>query len=181
MLIVVSGPSGVGKSTLLNAIADSFPIGFAVPVTTRCPRAEEVDGRDYDFITVEAFHELIRRDALACWDFALDNYYGYRKDLLSRLEDGQSVIIHCLARMGVRLSRSVDNSLLILLKPRSVEALEMRLQLREYSEQELALRRSHWHEEVEHSPLFDVVVEDADVAEPESLSAAVAEILNQLR
>lgn len=76
-LIVLCGPSGVGKSTMLKAILPDFPkIKFAVSYTTRAPREGEVDGKDYHFVTVEEFKRGLQDDAFLEWAEVFGNYYG---------------------------------------------------------------------------------------------------------
>lgn len=179
MLLILSGPSGVGKSRLLRLAEQAFGFRPVVPLTTRPPRSGEVAGSEYEFVTKESFREMIRHDALSVWDFTLRHYYGYRKELAERIRGGENIVIQAMARMGVRIAQAHTNVILVFLRPSSDLLLEMRLTKRSYSGDELLLRRMHWEEELEHSSLFDVVIDDADVTESEELAAALADIINR--
>src|SRR5437588_12813042 len=104
MLVILSGPSGVGKSRLIDLACVSFGFRPAVPVTTRPIRPGEREGADYEYVSKDQFRQLIQKGVMLDWDFALQNYYGYRLDLLQRTAAGENVIVHALARMAIRIA-----------------------------------------------------------------------------
>jgi guanylate kinase len=181
MLIILSGPSGVGKSRLIELAQASFGFGLVVPLTTRKPRNGERNGIDYEFVSREAFHDLIRSDGLCAWDYTLQNYYGYRNDLARRLDFGEHLAIHALARMAVRMARSLPDVFLVFLDASSELLLEDRIDQRGSDFAEKTLRRMHWHEEKEHSPLFDWIVRDADVTDSHQMVELMGDVMARFR
>ena len=93
-LFVISGASGVGKSTVLSRVMKSRPdLSFSVSATTRAPRAGEVDGVSYYFVTKDKFQEMIAQHAFLEYDAHMDNYYGTpRAQLEKKLESGSVIL-----------------------------------------------------------------------------------------
>src|SRR3954462_14321171 len=99
MLLIVSGPSGVGKSRLIElAVAE---VGFKriVPFTTRAPRAEEREGHDDVFVSREEFQNGVRQGRFFDWDYTIANYYGYGPEI-AQVSPDDNVVIPVLARMA---------------------------------------------------------------------------------
>lgn len=181
MLLIVAGPSGVGKSRLIDVAVQSFGFARAVPVTSRNRREDEAHGVDYEFVTKAEFRDLIRGNLMCAWDFTLRNYYGYRRELEQRLNRGENVVIQALARMGLRMSQSLPDTFLVYLDSSSQDLLGRRLAERNYDKEEMRLRTYHWQEEQEHSSLFDWILWDADRTPSEELIKLLAEVLTQFR
>lgn len=181
MLLIIAGPSGVGKSRLIDVAVESFGFARAVPVTSRPKREEEQHGVDYEFVSKAEFKGLIRDNLMYAWDFTLKNYYGYRRDLEERINRGENVVIQALARMGIRMSNGLPDAFLVFLDSSSPDLLARRLAKRKYDEEEMRLRKLHWQEEREHSPLFEWVLRDADLTPTEELTKFLAEVLNRFR
>lgn len=181
MLLAISGPSGVGKSRLMELASSSFGFSRAVPLTTRPARTGEIPGVDYEFVSKDRFRQLIRHGDLMCWDFTLRHYYGYRKEVGQRLRLGQNVVIQILARMAVRLANTYGDVFLVFLDASSDAILTERLSTRGYGQDELLLRTLHWEEEREHSQMFDVIVADADHALDPELTAVLADIIERFQ
>src|SRR5690554_177259 len=96
LLIVLSGPSGVGKGTVRKALFEmkGHNLVYSVSMTTRPPRANEVDGVDYYFVSKEQFLEDIKNDRFLEWAEFVGNYYGTPRDKIEEyLEDGKEVVI----------------------------------------------------------------------------------------
>ena len=178
MLLIISGPSGVGKSRLLDVAERAFGFRRIVPLTTRSCRPSEVPYRDYQFVSRQDFRELILNDHLTAWDYALGNYYGYTKDLAVGLNSGQDIVIQALSRMAIRIAAAHSNVLLVSLRPSSDLLLESRLAERKHSAIDFVLRRAHWDEEVELSYLFNVVIDNADVTPTSKLTSTLADVIN---
>lgn len=177
MLILVAGPSGVGKSRLIEEGCRSFGFETVLPVTTRPAREDEEPGHHYEFITIKAFQHGIRAGHFCCWDFVLGNYYGYRHDLELKARRDSRVIVQILARMALRAAAFLPDTHLLFLDSPDDRALESRILVRAGGTAELARRREHWTEERIHSQLFDITVEDAAAADPAALGQLLADLV----
>lgn len=165
-LIVVSAPSGAGKTTLVRRLLARNPgFVFSVSFTTRPPRAAEVDGRDYHFVSRERFFEL--RDAGAFLEYAevFDNYYATgRHEVETELSRGLNVIVEIDWQGAQQVREQMPSCRSIFILPPSVTALEQRLRNRRTDSDAVIRRRlrdsledlSHWDE-------FDYVVVNDDL------------------
>lgn len=173
-LFVISGASGVGKSTVLSRVMAQRPeLSFSVSATTREPRPGEEDGVHYYFVTKERFEDMIREDAFLEYDAHNKNYYGTPIAQLEEKLEGGSVIldIEPVGAKNVREKR--DDATLIFVTAPSWEVLEQRLRGRgDTAEDQIAIRleRAKW--ELEQQSWYDhVVVND-------SVDRCAEEILN---
>ena len=118
-VFVITGPSGVGKGTLIRRLLERFPdLALSVSATTRAPREGEVDGRDYHFLTEEQFQE--RRDADDFLEFASysGNHYGTLKSELERcLDKGRSVVLEIEVQGAQQVRQSKPDSVQIFIAP----------------------------------------------------------------
>lgn len=160
--VILSGPSGVGKSVLVTAAVDAGWT-FVPPFTTRKPRTGEVPDVDYCFVSVGQFQDKIRRAELVGWDFALGHYYGSGNELRHAVATGKPLILHALARLALRLREAFPQTRLVFLDASDDEVLEHRLRARGASGADLVARRLHWQEERTHAPLFDEVLDAAEL------------------
>ncbi|HET9282446.1 MAG TPA: GNAT family N-acetyltransferase [Candidatus Angelobacter sp.] len=179
MLLIISGPSGVGKSRLLDLAERAFGFRRVVPLTTRSSRIGENPGHDYQFVSKEQFCQLISDGRLTAWDFVLGNYYGYGKDLAESVKSGENIVIQALSRMALRIAATYSDVLLVSLRPNSDQILQARLTERSYTSSELALRKAHWQEEIELSHLFNVIIENADITPTAELTKTLADVINR--
>lgn len=159
-LFVISGASGVGKSTVLaKVMAARQDLKFSVSATTRGPRPGEEDGVSYYFVTKARFEEMIRQDAFLEYDAHMDNFYGTpEKQVDEKLESG-SVILDIDPNGAFNVQRKRADAVLIFIAPPSLEELERRLRGRgDTSEAQMALRlqRAQW--EMEQSQKYDYIV-----------------------
>lgn len=140
-------------------------MGFSreVPYTTRARRSGEIDGRDHHYVSVTKFHEMIQTESLTDWDFVLGHYYGTGTSLIRRVSANEDIVLQVLGRMALRLKRRFPKVCMIMLKTSEQATLENRLRDRGYSGEQLQQRFHHGMEEWTHSPLFDFLVEDADI------------------
>jgi guanylate kinase len=161
LLLVISGPSGVGKNRWIDVATRELGMEFIVPYTTRNPRRDEVPGRDYHFVDAAQFQEKIGEGFFCEWDFTLGNYYGSGPELKAAVDSGRPTIIHALARMAIRLHARFPSSRLLFLDSTCRSELERRLRDRGYGDTQVADRSRHWDEEAQHQPLFDRVIPDA--------------------
>jgi guanylate kinase len=139
-LIVISGPSGCGKTTIARELLRRHGgIHFSVSATTRTKRANEVDGHDYHFITREEFQEKIRRGELAEWEQIYDDFYGTP---MSEIAAGRPVLFDVDVKGALSIKRRYpEQSLLIFVKPPSLEVLAERLRNRKTESAEALKKR----------------------------------------
>ena len=159
-LFVISGASGVGKSTVLSRVmAAREDLKFSVSATTRQPRPGEVDGVSYYFVTKEGFEEMIRQDAFLEYDAHMDNYYGTpEKQVEEKLENG-SVILDIDVNGAFNVRKKRADAVLIFIAPPSLEELERRLRGRgDTSEAQMQLRLERVRWETEQAKKYDYIV-----------------------
>jgi len=164
MLVIISGPSGIGKDTLIRGLVSRYGARFEIPYTSRRSRASERNGVDYHFVSRDEFRQGIRDRRFLEWDYCLDEYYGFGASLAPR--DTELIVTHALARMALRIwARIWPLTRLVFLMPHDVGALRARLELRCGSDDELKARLAHGEEEMRHAPLFDYVMNVAGADE----------------
>ena len=159
-LFVISGASGVGKSTVLAKVMEQRKdLTFSVSATTRQPRPGEVEGVSYYFITKETFQDMLRKDAFLEYDAHMDNYYGTPKaQLEEKLERGH-VLLDIEPNGAFIVQKARPDATLIFIAPPSLEELEKRLRNRgDTSEEQIIKRldRSQW--EMEQGKKYDYYV-----------------------
>lgn len=161
LLIVLSGPSGVGKDAVLTKMRQSErPLHYVVTATTRPKRAREKNGLDYHFLSRKQFQQMIDKHRFLEWANVYGNYYGVPKDeVRPALSKGLDTIVKVDVQGAAAISRILPQAILIFLMPPSLEALEKRLKRRRSeSSQDLALRLARAEEETKDLPLFDYVI-----------------------
>jgi len=162
-LFVISGCSGVGKSTVLKEVmAARKDLRFSVSATTRKPRPDEIDGVHYYFVSVDEFKGLIDRGEMLEYDFHNDTYYGTPRH---QVEQGEGHVILDIEPVGAfNVRAACPEATLIFILPPSMEELERRLRSRgDTSEEQMLLRldRAKW--EIEQAPKYDYTVVNDDV------------------
>lgn len=173
-LLVFSGASGVGKSTVLTQVmAQRADLRFSVSATTRAPRPGEVDGKDYYFITKDMFLSMIDQGEFLEYDAHMDNYYGTPKGQLNEKLLTGSVILDIEPNGAFNVRKVWPEAVLIFIAPPSFEELERRLRGRgDTSEEQIRVRQERVRWEMEQSKQYDYVVINDQV------EACVDEILN---
>jgi guanylate kinase len=182
LLLILSSPSGAGKTTLTRLLLDRCPeLRFSVSHTTRSPRSNEVDGRDYHFVDRERFLGLVGEGAFLEWAEVHGHLYGTSIAEVERARTAPACtgMIFDIDYQGARQIRSqVDDVVSVFILPPSMEELERRLRGRA-SETEDAVRRRYAvaEREIEHYALFDFLIVNDDVqrAFDELRSITVAE------
>ena len=129
---IISGPSGVGKSTVLNALLKEYPdLYFSVSATTRGPREGEVDGVHYHFIAPEFFHQMIEEDAFLEYAEYVGNFYGTPKKFVDEaMESGRDVILDIEIQGAQQICAKRPETVRIFIAPPSWAELERRLTAR---------------------------------------------------
>ncbi|CUU09507.1 guanylate kinase [Candidatus Kryptobacter tengchongensis] len=160
-LIVVSAPSGSGKTTIAKKIIEKFPfVKFSVSATTRPKRDGEVDGRDYFFVTREEFEKKIQNGELLEWEEIYGNYYGTLKSVVEdALKNGDVLLFDVDVNGAISIKRKFpDDSVLIFIKPPNMETLKERLRRRRTeSEEQLKKRLERVPMELEKAIYFDYI------------------------
>lgn len=159
-LLVVSGPSGVGKSTITNRLRADERFWISVSVTTRLMRTGEVDGIDYIFVAEGKFNQMIKDNDFLEWaDFAGSKYGTPRKAVEEALQDGKNVILEIELNGARQVRKNSKNAILIFIEPPSWEELTARLINRgTESEQSTQARLDRAKEELSAAAEFDYVV-----------------------
>ena len=144
LLIVVSGPSGAGKDTIVNKVVENMKnIKVSVSMTTREPREKEVDGKDYYFVTKEKFEECIKNDKLLEYATVHNNqYYGTPKAKIEEdINKGISVILVIDIQGALKIKEKIKEALFIFIMPPSMEVLKERLIARKTETKDKILER----------------------------------------
>ena len=176
-LIVLSGPSGVGKSTVIaELLSERKDIYFSVSFTTRQPRPGEVDGVNYNFVTRPEFERMIRDNELLEYAEYVGNYYGTSlKVIRDRLDQGQDVLLDIEVQGAATVKAKCPEAVLIFILPPSLEELAHRLQARSTdSEDAIVKRLERAREECSEIGRYDYLVVN------DSVIAAVSEIISIL-
>jgi len=143
-LIVISAPSGCGKTTIAKAILEKHPeVLFSVSATTRPIRSGETNGKDYFFLTKQEFESRIKAGDLVEWEKIYENYYGTLKSEIHKaLDRGRSMIFDVDVKGALSIRRNFPkDSVIIFIKPPSMEILTKRLENRKTENSETLKRR----------------------------------------
>lgn len=167
LLIVLSGPSGVGKGTVRKAIFSQPDLDFkySISMTTRAPREGEVDGVDYFFKTREEFEALIEQGKLLEYAEFVGNYYGTPIDYVQEtLDSGKDVFLEIEVQGARQVREKFPDGLFIFLMPPSLSELKNRIVTRGTETEEVINNRlSVAKEEIEMMNLYDYVVENDQI------------------
>ena len=131
-LIVLSGPSGVGKNTLMNRVIPRIPnLQYSVSATTRPPRSGEVDGVDYFFVSDEEFDRMIAEDEFLEWAEFVGNRYGTPRTFVEeQIQQGRTVIMDVDIQGALQIKQKMSDAVLVFLLPPTWEELRNRLNKR---------------------------------------------------
>lgn len=129
ILVVISGFSGAGKGTLMRALLEKYDnYSLSVSATTRQPRAGEVDGREYFFVSQEHFKSMVESDALIEYAQYVNHYYGTPRDYVEKqLSQGRDVILEIEIQGALKVKKKFPDALLLFVMPPSAEELKRRL------------------------------------------------------
>ena len=165
LLIVISGPSGVGKDSVLEEMKSrGLPFHFVITATTRSPRPEETDGVDYFFLSQDEFARMIDEGELLEYAVVYQDYKGIPKSQVRRaLASGKNVIMRIDVQGAETVRKLAKDALLIFLTPQNEEELIDRLQNRNTEDKEsLKLRIATTRQEYNKIDLFDYIVVNKD-------------------
>jgi guanylate kinase len=172
-LIVITGPSGVGKGTLVRSLIARHPkLYLSISATTRQPRPGEIDGKDYYFVSKQQFENAIEQGELLEWAEYAGNYYGTPKTSVEKqINRGKWVLLE-IELIGARIVKKIfPDALLIFILPPSLEELGRRLRGRGKDSQEAIFRRlERAKAEIEAKDEFNIQIVNDD------LETAIADI-----
>lgn len=177
LLVVLSGPSGVGKDALLSRMRQlDRAYHFVVTLTTRSRRPAEVEGVDYHFVSVAEFQRMLAQDELLEWANVYGNFYGVPKDQVRRaLARGQDVLVKPDVQGATTIRRLAPQAVFIFLAPPSLDELARRLRQRKTeSAADSALRLRTAREEMACLSMFDYVVVNRDGGLDDAVAAVEA-------
>tara|TARA_Y100001936_G_scaffold99307_1_gene97589 strand:+ start:56 stop:688 length:633 start_codon:yes stop_codon:yes gene_type:complete len=167
IVVVLSSPSGAGKTTLVKKIAKKNNFKISISYTTRKPRTNEVNGEDYFFIKEEEFQDLIKNNELLEYAKVFENYYGSsKKKVFSNLENGENVIFDIDWQGTEQIKKQNLNYKLItfFILPPSKEELFKRLKNRDMKDKNIVEERmNQFHEDIEQWENYDFVVINDDI------------------
>nr|AOE11543.1 guanylate kinase [uncultured bacterium] len=169
-LIVFSAPSGSGKTTIVRYLLaqEELNLEFSVSATSRAKRGDEIDTKDYYFLSIDDFKQHIKADEFLEWEEVYrDNFYGTFKKEVERIWAlGKHVIFDIDVSGGLRIKRKFpEQTVAIFVKPPSIDALKIRLKKRQTESQDkINMRVAKASAELATAPLFDCIIEN-DVLE----------------
>ncbi len=174
-LVVISAPSGAGKTTIAHAMLAAFPsLSFSVSATTRPQRENETDGKDYFFLSRPEFERRVAAGEFAEWEEIYGNLYGTLKSEISRAgKEGRHLLFDVDVKGALSLKRLYPDALLIFIRPPGIEVLIKRLRDRKTEDEETFARRmERVAMEMTKADQFDRVCVNDD------LERAIAEVKN---
>ena len=151
LLIILSGPSGVGKGTVRKVLVqdESLNLAYSISMTTRGPRNGEIEGKDYFFVTKEKFLEALQKNELLEHARFVDNYYGTPKDYVQKLrEQGKNVILEIEtngAREVIEKTKGDKGVISIFIMPPSFEELRSRIEKRKTEPERIINEKDIWN------------------------------------
>jgi len=178
MLIVISGPSGSGKGTIIKEVIKKISdLIYSVSYTTRPKREGEIEGKDYFFISEDEFEKLIDEDFFIEWAKVYDYYYGTSKEfVIENLRDGKDVILEIEIQGAKKIREIYDkkNAVFIFIAPPDFKELERRIMNRKRgeTEEEIKKRMDFAKKEIEESKNYDYIIIN------DNINKAVKKIVN---
>lgn len=174
MLIIISGPSAVGKSRLCTSAAVQYRL--ITPLTTRAIRPDEAEGGEYHYVSREEFQRLILHDELNDWDYVFGEYYGaYKSDVELAVNSDDYFFLHALSKIAIRTSVRYPARVhtVMLLPSEDTSLMESRLRMRNANEREVQERLKHIKDEVAHVRLMGQVIPCAETMDSEEMLSQI--------
>lgn len=182
ILMIISGPSGSGKGTVVDELLKNDKFALSISATTRNPRPGEIDGKHYFFKTKDEFKNLIEENMLLEWACFCDNYYGTPlKYVTERLDEGKNVVLEIEVQGALQVKEKYPEAVLVFLIPPTIDELRRRLTNRGTETDEVIEKRiARAGEEIELIDRYDYVVinENVEKAKEDILKIVCAEKMN---
>ena len=168
LVVVISGPSGVGKTTITRALIERFNALFSVSATTRPKTDADIEGKDYYFLSEEEFEKRLGEGEFLEYAKVFDHYYGTpRGPVIAARDAGRIVILEIDIQGGLQIRKSLADAFMIFILPPSEEDLLERLRLRKRESEEVIMRRfreaQHEMETAKSSNAYDVFIVNDDL------------------
>jgi guanylate kinase len=180
-LIVLAGPSGVGKGSIVARLLAALPdLELSISATTRQPRAREDEGRHYHFVERGTFDEMVEAGGFLEWADIFGERYGTPKEPVERaLAEGRDVLVEIDVQGARQVKAAEPEAFMVFITPPSLEELERRLRTRgSETDQQVRRRLAKAADELAAEPEFDVTVVNDDL---ETAAREVVEIVDRLR
>jgi len=177
LLIVISGPSGVGKDSVVRAMkARRLPFHFVVTATSRSPRPEELPGKDYFFFSKEEFARKINNDEMFEYALVYNDYKGItKKQVRDALASGQDVVMRLDVQGAATVSKLAPQAVLVFLTTKNKRELVRRLKNRKTdAAEDLSLRIATAQQELKRASDFDYVIVNSDGCLEETVETVIA-------
>ena len=165
-LIIITGPSGVGKGTVVKAILKKdINIWLSISATTRRPRKGEIDGKDYYFLTTKKFKEMIKNEMFLEWAEFAGNYYGTPMNIINeKIKNGNKVILEIEVEGAFQVRKKFPETISIFLLPPNKQELEKRIRNRGTDNEISILKRLERADfEMSSSKDFDYVLKNYEI------------------
>ena len=167
MMFVLSSPSGVGKTTLTKKLAkNNSQFAISISHTTRKPRPNEIDGKDYHFVTSKEFNDLIKKNDFFEYAKIFDNYYGTHKKIVNELLSKNKDVLFDIDWQGTKQLKKIEdlNIVTIFILPPNIKTLRDRLLNRHEGQEKLIEKRMNkFNEEISHWKEYNYVVTNDDL------------------
>jgi guanylate kinase len=180
-LIVLAGPSGVGKGSIVARLLAALPdLELSISATTRQPRAREDEGRHYHFVERRTFDEMVEGDGFLEWADIFGERYGTPREPVARaLAEGRDVLVEIDVQGARQVKAAEPEAFMVFITPPSLEELERRLRTRgSETDQQIRRRLAKASDELAAEPEFDVTVVNDDL---ETAAREVVELVDRLR
>ncbi len=166
LLIVVSGPSGVGKNTVISNLFNYLPnLNYSISATTRAPRQGEIDGKNYFFLSDSEFTQRIAAGDFLEWAQVYRHYYGTPRSYVEKmLTGGLDLVLDIDVQGAAQIKKALPEAILIFLAPPSLSELKMRLMGRKTElESEIMLRLKNIDKELQAVPEYDYFIVNREI------------------
>ncbi len=166
LLIVVSGPSGVGKNTVISNLFNYLPnLNYSISATTRAPRQGEIDGKNYFFLSDSEFTQRIAAGDFLEWAQVYRHYYGTPRSYVEKmLTGGLDLVLDIDVQGAAQIKKALPEAILIFLAPPSLSELKMRLMGRKTElESEIMLRLMNIDKELQAVPEYDYFIVNREI------------------